>query len=46
MGNDYHGAYPQSVQLIALFSIIEKLYKNERFIDFYTWLDSGRVERE
>ena len=38
MGDDYHGAYPQSIQLIAIFSIIEKLYENERFIDFYTWL--------
>ena len=46
MGDDYHGAYPQSIQLIVLFSIIEKLYENERFIDFYTWLDSGKVERE
>jgi hypothetical protein len=46
MGDDYHGAYPQSIQLIVLFSIIEKLYENEWFIDFYTWLDSGKVERE
>jgi hypothetical protein len=46
MGDDYHGAYPQSIQLIVIFSIIEKLYENERFIDFYTWLDSGKVERE
>jgi hypothetical protein len=36
MGDDYHGAYPQSIQLIVIFSIIEKLYENERFIDFYT----------
>jgi hypothetical protein len=42
MGDDYHGAYPQFIQLIVIFAIIEKLYENERFIDFYTWLDSER----
>ena len=46
MGDDYHGVYPQSIQLIVIFSIIEKLYEHERFIDFYTWLDSGKVGKE
>src|SRR5207245_1822917 len=46
MGDDYPGVYRQSIQLIVIFSIVESLYENEPFEDFYSWLSSKKVERE
>jgi hypothetical protein len=46
MGDDYRGAYRQSIQLIVIFSIVERLYENEQYVDFYVWLDSKKVEME
>jgi len=46
MGDNYPGVYPQSIQLIVIFSIVERLYEDEPFEDFYQWLSIKKVEME